>query len=63
MPGTPGVTVAVLQQGHHNYSMAMNYNRIGKPPVVLVKNGKDHTIVKREDYDDIIRNDIMPDDL
>lgn len=64
MPETrPGDIVAVLATGAYNYSMAMNYNRIGKPPVVLVKNGKDRLIVKREDYDDIIRNDIMPDDL
>ncbi|NLM11073.1 MAG: diaminopimelate decarboxylase [Clostridiaceae bacterium] len=59
----PGDILAVLATGAYNYSMAMNYNRIGKPPVVLVKNGKDRLIVKREDYDDVIRNDLVPDDL
>lgn len=64
MPVTePGDIVAVLATGAYNYSMAMNYNRIGKPPVVLVKNGKDRLIVKRETYEDIIRNDLVPDDL
>jgi len=43
--------------------MAMNYNRNGKPPVVLVKDGKSRLIVKREDLNDIMRNDIIPDDL
>ena len=59
----PGDIVAVLATGAYNYSMAMNYNRIGKPPVVLVRNGKDRLIVKRETYEDIIRNDLLPDDL
>lgn len=59
----PGDIIAVLATGAYNYSMAMNYNRIGKPPVVLVKDGKDRLIVKRENYDDIIRNDLIPEDL
>jgi diaminopimelate decarboxylase len=59
----PGDIVAVLATGAYNYSMAMNYNRNGKPPVVLVKKGKSRLIVKREDYSDIIRNDIVPEDL
>lgn len=64
MPETePGDIIAVLATGAYNYSMAMNYNRNCKPPVVLVKEGKDRLIVKGEDYDDIIRNDIIPEDL
>jgi len=59
----PGDILAVLATGAYNYSMAMNYNRIPKPPVVLVKEGKDRLIVRRETYDDIIRNDLVPDDL
>lgn len=64
MPKTQaGDIIAVLATGAYNYSMAMNYNRLGKPPVVLVKDGKDRLIVRRETYEDIIRNDIVPDDL
>lgn len=59
----PGDILAVLATGAYNYSMAMNYNRNGKPPVVLVKDGQSRLIVKREDYSDIIRNDIVPEDL
>ncbi len=62
-PSKPGDIMAVLATGAYNYSMAMNYNRNGKPPVVLVKDGKSRLIVKREDYSDLLRNDIIPGDL
>jgi len=58
-----GDILAMLATGAYNYSMSSNYNRIPRPPVVLVKNGKARVIVKREDYDDIIRNDVIPEDL
>ncbi|MGN0558808.1 MAG: diaminopimelate decarboxylase [Acutalibacteraceae bacterium] len=53
-----GDTLAVLSTGAYNYSMASNYNRIAKPPIVMVNNGKARVIVKRESYEDLIRNDI-----
>lgn len=53
-----GDIVAVLSTGAYNYSMASNYNRIPRPPVIMVKDGKARTVVKRESYEDIIRNDI-----
>lgn len=62
-PASPGDIIAVLATGAYNYSMAMNYNRNGKPPVVLVKDGKARLIVKREDYADVCRNDLIPEDL
>jgi diaminopimelate decarboxylase len=58
-----GDIIAVLATGAYNYSMSMNYNRNGRPPVVLVKDGHSRVIVKRETYDDIIRNDIIPEDI
>lgn len=58
-----GDVLAVFTTGAYNYSMSSNYNRIPRPPVVLVKEGKARIIVKREDYKDVIRNDIIPDDL
>ncbi|HPD00222.1 MAG TPA: diaminopimelate decarboxylase [Acetivibrio sp.] len=58
-----GDILAVLATGAYNYSMSSNYNRIPRPPVVLVKDGKARVIVKREDYNDIIRNDVLPEDL
>ncbi len=53
-----GDIIAVLSTGAYNYSMASNYNKIPKPAVVFVKNNKARLVVKRETYEDIIRNDI-----
>ncbi|MBQ9946190.1 MAG: diaminopimelate decarboxylase [Clostridia bacterium] len=53
-----GEKIAVLTTGAYNYSMSSNYNRLGKPPVVMINDGKDYVAVKRETLDDIIRNDI-----
>ena len=53
-----GDIIAVLSTGAYNYSMASNYNRVPKPAMVMVKDGKARLIVKRETYDDIIKNDI-----
>ncbi len=54
-----GDTLAVLATGAYNYSMASNYNRIPKPPVVMIKDKKAKLIIKRETYDDVIKNDIL----
>lgn len=53
-----GDTLAVLSTGAYNYSMASNYNRIPRPAMVMVKDGKSHVIIKRESYEDLVRNDI-----
>ncbi len=53
-----GDTIAVLSTGAYNYSMASNYNRIPRPAMVMVNNGKSRVIIKRESYEDLVRNDI-----
>jgi diaminopimelate decarboxylase len=53
-----GDVLAVLTTGAYNYSMSSNYNRLGKPPVVMLKGGRDYVAVKRETLEDICRNDI-----
>lgn len=53
-----GDIMAVLSTGAYNYSMASNYNRIPRPEMVLIRNGEPQTIIKRESYEDIVRNDI-----
>lgn len=53
-----GDIVAVATTGAYNYSMASNYNRLPRPAVVMIKDGKDFEAVKRETLDDIIRNDL-----
>ena len=53
-----GDVLAVLSTGAYNYSMASNYNRIPRPAVVMIKDATPRIIVKRETYEDIVRNDI-----
>ena len=50
--------LAVFCTGAYGYSMANNYNRIPRPPVVFVENGKAALVVKRETYQDLIRLDL-----
>ena len=52
-----GDIVAVTTTGAYNYSMASNYNRIPRPPVVMLSDGKDYVAVKRESFEDLVRND------
>jgi diaminopimelate decarboxylase len=50
--------LAVLTTGAYNYSMASNYNRIPRPPVVMLNKQGDYVAVKRETYEDICKLDI-----
>ena len=58
-----GDLLAVLSTGAYNYSMASNYNRIPRPAVVLVNDGKAEVIVERETYDDLLVRDKIPEYL
>lgn len=53
-----GDILAVFATGAYNYSMSSNYNRFPKPAMVLINNNHAKTIVKRETYQDLIRNDL-----
>jgi len=53
----PGDILAVKSTGAYNYSMANNYNRIPKPAVVMLSKGKPRLIVKRQTYEDMLRNE------
>ncbi len=54
----PGDIIAVCATGAYNYSMSSNYNRIPKPATVFVNEGESKVVIKRETFDDVIRNDI-----
>ena len=54
-----GDTLAVLATGAYNYSMSSNYNRIPRPAIVAVNGSEKKVIVKRETYEDMIRNDVL----
>ena len=50
--------LAVFCTGAYGYSMSNNYNRIPRPAVVFVENGKATLVVKRESYEDLVRLDL-----
>lgn len=53
-----GDILAVLVTGAYNYAMASNYNRVPRPAVVLVKDGKARIAIRRETYEDMAELDI-----
>ena len=53
-----GDILAVLCTGAYNYSMASNYNRLPRPPIVLLHDGKARLAVRRETYEDLVRCDL-----
>ena len=59
----PGDVLVVLDTGAYNYSMASNYNRIGRPAAVLVCDGEANLIIERETYHNLIERDRLPERL
>ena len=53
-----GDILAVLVTGAYNYSMASNYNRVTKPPIVIVRGGRDVLAVRRERFEDLVACDL-----
>ncbi len=53
-----GELLACLTTGAYHYSMASNYNRIPRPPVVMLRDGESYLAVKRETAEDITRLDV-----
>lgn len=58
-----GDILAVQTTGAYNHAMASNYNRFRRPAVVLVADGAADVIYARESWDDLIRQDRIPDRL
>lgn len=58
-----GDIMAVLSTGAYGYSMASNYNRNPVPGVLFVKDGKAQWAIKHQTWDDIVRNDVIPEML
>ncbi len=52
-----GDIIAVLTTGAYNYSMASNYNRVLRPPVVMLDSEKDYVAVRRETFEDLCAMD------
>ena len=60
LPGdlAPGDLVAVPASGAYHRSMASNYNHVGRPPVVAVRDGASRVLVRRETEDDLLALDV-----
>lgn len=60
----PGDLLQVKTTGAYNSSMASNYNRYRRPATVLIREGKDPTIIQRtETWEEMIARDSVPEDL
>ncbi|SMB98452.1 diaminopimelate decarboxylase [Thermanaeromonas toyohensis ToBE] len=59
-PVEPGDILLMPCTGAYGYTMASNYNRLGRPAAVLVKDGQADLILRRETYEDLLRCDVVP---
>ena len=53
-----GDLLLVATTGAYGYSMSSNYNKAQRPAVVFVKDGKSAISIKRESFEDLVRNDM-----
>ena len=52
-----GDIVAVCTTGAYNYAMASNYNRLGRPATVILRDNDSYVAVRRETFEDLIALD------
>ncbi len=59
LPGDvqPGDLLAVAATGAYCWSLSSNYNYLGRPAVVAVRDGESRVLVRREDEHDLLRRD------
>ncbi|MFM2077471.1 MAG: diaminopimelate decarboxylase [Actinomycetota bacterium] len=53
-----GDLLATPVTGAYGHSMASNYNKLTRPPVVFVHDGAHRLVVRRETFEDLIRCDV-----
>ena len=58
-----GDILCVYDTGAYCYSMSSNYNRMLKPAMVLIKDGKSDVIIKRQTLEELTQNDVLLDRL
>lgn len=60
LPGDTGRgdILACLTTGAYHYSMSSNYNRIPRPPVIMISGESDYVAVRRETFEDLTRLDV-----
>ncbi|MHB2019547.1 MAG: diaminopimelate decarboxylase [Candidatus Xenobia bacterium] len=55
--------LALFSTGAYHHSMASNYNRLPRPPVVFVLEDRATLVVEGENYQDLVRHDLVPEYL
>ncbi|MCX7988282.1 MAG: diaminopimelate decarboxylase [Thermodesulfovibrio sp.] len=60
---SPGEYLAVMSAGAYGFAMSSNYNSRPRAAEVLVKGDRYALIRKRETYKDLIRNEILPEEI
>jgi len=54
-----GDILATPVTGAYGHSMGSNYNKVTRPAVVFARDGEAREVVRRESYDDLMRNDVL----
>jgi diaminopimelate decarboxylase len=54
-----GDVLATPVTGAYGHSMGSNYNKVTRPAVVFVSEGQAREVVRREAYEDLLRNDVL----
>ncbi|MGH7728204.1 MAG: diaminopimelate decarboxylase family protein, partial [Vulcanimicrobiaceae bacterium] len=54
----PGDLLALATTGAYTFSMASNYNRFVRPPLVFAGGGTHRAVVRRESIDDLLRTEL-----
>jgi len=62
-PVKAGDILVMPATGAYCYSMASNYNRLGRPAVVVAEKGRAELILRRETYEDMLTTDVLPERL
>jgi diaminopimelate decarboxylase len=52
-----GDILATPVTGAYGHSMASNYNKVTRPPVIFVRDGHARVVIRREEYEDLVRLD------
>jgi diaminopimelate decarboxylase len=53
-----GDVLATPVTGAYGFSMASNYNKVARPPVVFVRDGDARLVVRRETEEDLVSRDV-----
>ena len=58
-----GDILAVFNTGAYNFSMATDYNRLGRPALVFVRDGSSYIAAYRRTEEDLLQGEVVPERL